>query len=240
MKVFHPTQMLETGYDILFFWVARMILMTGYTLGQIPFEKVYLHGLVRDGKGQKLSKSLGNAMDPLEMTAKYSADATRMALIAGTGAGTDSKISEDKIKGYRNFGNKLWNITRFILESTQGISYDENFSAWTEADKELRSTRDIEIKEATKEMDEYRVHLAAERLYQYAWATLADKLIEESKPILKEGTDEIAKASRAHFLIETLGILIKSLHPFIPFVTEELWNMLPQKKTLLIVEKWPL
>ena len=239
-KTYHPTQVLETGYDILPFWVARMILMTTYTLGTIPFEKVYLHGLVRDGQGRKLSKSLGNAMDPLEMIGKYSADATRMALISGTGAGTDSKISDDKVKGYRNFGNKLWNITRFILESTQEISYNPEFSEWSDVDKELIKTRNEEIAQATKEMDEYRVHIAAERIYQYVWSTLADKIIEESKPILK-GTEDSLKTSRAHFLLETLSILLKVIHPFMPYVTEELWSVMPfSNNQLLMVEKWPI
>ena len=114
---YHPTDLLETGYDILFFWVARMILMTEFTLGEIPFKTVYLHGLVRDAQGRKMSKSLGNNLDPLDISAKFGADAARMAFIVGNTPGTDMKLSEDKIKGYKHFANKLWNVARFVLES---------------------------------------------------------------------------------------------------------------------------
>ena len=120
LKIYHPTSVLETGYDIIFFWVARMILMTGCLIGDVPFKTVYLHGLVRDGKGRKMSKSLDNIIDPLDMIAKYGADATRLSLIIGTGPGNDMRLSEDKVKGYKNFSNKIWNITRFILSASAG------------------------------------------------------------------------------------------------------------------------
>ncbi len=238
-KTYHPTTILETGYDILFFWVARMILMSQYLIGDIPFKTVYLHGLVRDAQGRKMSKSLGNIIDPLDMIEKYGTDALRMSLIIGTGPGNDSKMSEDKIKAYKNFANKLWNITRFILSSTEGITYDAEFSAYTDDDKALIAERDELFKTITKEMTEYKFYLAGEKLYQYAWARLADVIIEESKNILT-GTDEEAKISRAQFLLDTLTKLTITLHPFMPFVTEELWSLLPTRdKQLLIVTKWP-
>src|SRR5207253_1977036 len=132
MKMYHPTSILETGSDLVFFWVARMILMSTYLLHEIPFKTVYFHGLVRDEKGRKISKSLGNNIDPVDMAKKYGADATRMSLIVGVGPGNESRVGEDKIKAYKNFANKIWNITRFILGSTEGYSYDPDFNSWSE------------------------------------------------------------------------------------------------------------
>ncbi|MFZ2167898.1 MAG: valine--tRNA ligase, partial [Minisyncoccia bacterium] len=179
-QTYHPTDLLETGYDILFFWIARMILMTEFTLGTVPFKTVYLHGLVRDAQGRKMSKSLGNNMDPLDVAAKFGADAARMALIVGNTPGTDMRMSEDKIKGYSRFANKLWNITRFVLDSTKDA--DMNASL-TEGDTEILSAFEILTKEITTDIDEFRIYLAAEKIYHYAWHELADKILEESKPI---------------------------------------------------------
>ncbi len=237
-KTYHPTQLMETGYDILFFWVARMILMTTYLLGDIPFEKVYLHGLVRDGQGRKISKSLGNSIDPLEMIQKFGADALRMALITGTAPGTDSKVSDDKIKGYKHFANKIWNITRFVFQTTGDIEFDPNFSDWTEKDLELIQKRDLEISETQKEIEDYKIYIASERLYKYVWHEMADVIIEESKPILADLTTREAK-SRAHFLLHTLNSILRALHPFMPFVTEEIWQSTFSKNgKLLMVENW--
>ena len=239
LKTYHPTNVLETGYEIIFFWVARMILMSQYLIGEIPFKTVYFHGTVRDAQGRKMSKSLGNGIDPIDIANKYGADAGRMALIMGTAPGTDSKISEDKIKGYKNFANKLWNITRFILSSTESITYNPEFSSYTDTDKALIIERDELFATITKEMTEYKFYLAGEKIYQYAWTRLADVIIEESKTILT-GTDEEMKISRAQFLLDTLSKTITTLHPFMPFVTEELWSLLPiRDKQLLIVTKWP-
>ena len=170
LKNYHPTNVLETGYDIIFFWVARMILMSTYILGEIPFKTVYLHGIVRDAQGRKMSKSLGNAMDPLEVSNKYGADAVRMSLIIGTGPGNDSKMSEDKIRAYKNYANKLWNITRFVLSNTENIKYDNNFSAYTEKDEELVKEIDEIIKDITKDIDNFRFYMAGEKIYQYTWS----------------------------------------------------------------------
>jgi valyl-tRNA synthetase len=239
LETYHPTTVLETGYDIIFFWVARMILMSQYLIGEIPFETVYLHGLVRDASGRKMSKSLGNIIDPLDVSAKYGSDAVRMSLIMGTGPGNDSKMSEDKIKAYKNFANKLWNITRFVLSSTEGVTYDPNFPEYTEVDRALLVERNEIIQAITREMAEYKFYLAGDKIYQYAWARLADSIIEDSKAILT-GTDTHAKESRAQFLLDTLSQVVITLHPFMPFVTEEIWSLLPQKdKNLLIVTKWP-
>jgi len=238
-KTYHPTNVLETGYDILFFWIARMILMSTYLLGVVPFKNVYLHGLVRDAQGRKMSKSLGNSLDPIDLAKKYGTDAVRMSLIIGTGPGNDTKMSEDKIRAYKNYANKLWNITRFVLSSTEFIKYDENFKNYTERELNLIEERDGFIKEITKEMEEYKFYLVSEKIYQYTWSNFADILIEQSKEIFQTGGD-IDKKSRAEFLLDTLIKILKILHPFMPFVTEEIWGLMPiENKKLLIIEKWP-
>jgi valyl-tRNA synthetase len=168
LKKYHPTTVLETGYDIIFFWVARMILMSQYLLGEVPFKTVYLHGLVRDAKGRKMSKSLGNIIDPLEVSEKYGADAVRMSLIIGTGPGNDSKMSEDKIKAYKHFANKLWNITRFIETYTKDITTNPDSVNYTDIDLELVKERNELVSTITKEISEYKFYLAGDKIYQYA------------------------------------------------------------------------
>lgn len=218
LKIYHPTDVLETGPDILFFWVARMILMTQYCLDTIPFKTIYLHGLVRDAKGQKMSKSLGNALDPLEIAAKYGADAGRMALIFGTAPGTDSKISEDKIKGQKHFANKIWNITRFVMaQPKEG-----------EIKADLKDEFDALAASITKDLDAFRLHTAAESLYNYIWTRFADEILEASKK-------EEGYGATLHYILE--GSL-RLLHPFMPFVTEKLWELLGND-TLLMVTPWP-
>jgi len=238
LNFYHPTDVLETGYEILFFWVARMILMTGYVLGTIPFKTVYLHGTVRDAKGRRMSKSLNNGIDPLVIAAKFGADAGRMALTIGNAPGTDSKIAEDKIKGYKNFANKIWNITRFILESAEETKYDTNFIAFTEADKKLINERETFVKDITTDMEEFRFYMAGEKIYHYTWHTLADIILEDSKKIFADGSDE-SKNSRKQFLLGTLRVVIKTLHPFMPFVTEEIWQSINENKGILMIEEWP-
>ncbi len=240
LKTYHPTSIIETGYDIIFFWIARMILMSTYLLGEVPFKTVYLHGIIRDAQGKKMSKSLGNSLDPLELTSKYGADAVRMSLIIGTGPGNDSKMSEDKIRAYKNYANKLWNITRFVLSNTEDIEYDESFDKYTKEDSELRKERHELIKDITKKMEEYKFYLAGEKIYQYTWSRFADIIIEDSKKKLENGTKE-EKISRKQFLLHTLIKILIILHPFMPFVTEELWSFIPiENKKLLMVTSWPI
>ncbi|MFA6227194.1 MAG: valine--tRNA ligase [Candidatus Paceibacterota bacterium] len=238
-EMYHPTDVLETGYDILFFWVARMILMSGYLLGDIPFKNVYLHGMVRDAKGRKMSKTLGNNVDPVEMSAKFGTDAERIALIVANTPGTDFKISEDKIRGYKNFANKIWNITRFILENTKGTKLITDFEQYTEKDISLRKERHDILIDITKDIDEYRFYMAAEKIYHYVWHNLADIILEDSKKILSSGSEEEI-VSRKQFLLHTLDKILKVLHPFMPFVTEEIWGSLPDSKNLIIIEAWPV
>ncbi|MGB8816283.1 MAG: valine--tRNA ligase [Minisyncoccia bacterium] len=240
LELYHPTDMLETGYEIIFFWVARMIMMTGYTLGTIPFKKVYFHGTVRDAKGRKMSKSLNNGIDPIEVAKKFGMDAGRMALIIGVAPGTDSKISEDKIKGYKNFANKVWNVARFVFSNTEDIKYDPTFSDYSISDKDLLAEKQDVLEEITQEINDDKIYLASEKLYHYIWHRFADIILEESKKIFEnKKEDEII--SRKQFLLKTLDEVLHALHPFMPFLTEEIWSEMPiENKKLLMVEKWPI
>jgi valyl-tRNA synthetase len=239
LGTYHPTTVLETGYDIIFFWVARMILMSGFLLGTIPFKTVYLHGLVRDEKGRKISKSLGNNIDPVELIEKYGADALRMALVVGVGPGSDSNLGEAKIKAYKNFANKVWNASRFVLENVP-----DDFSV---ADKPKLSTADETyiaelnelVRDVTDDMEQYRFYLAAEKLYHYFWHTFADVIIETSKPRLM--SDNKTEQEQAVWLLHhILTTSLQLLHPFMPFITEEIWPHLPDHEDhLLMVSAWP-
>ncbi len=234
---YHPTAVLETGYDILFFWVARMILMSGFHLGEVPFKTVYLHGLVRDGKGQKMSKSLGNIIDPVEMIDKYGADALRLSLIIGNTPGMDLKLSEDRIRGYKNFANKIWNIARFVLENTEGRTPEKPESISPAGEETLKIFKTT-LSEVTGDIEEYRLYMAAEKLYHFVWHEFADKIIEESKKILR-GEDIEAKSEIKYILYTILSDCLMTLHPFMPFVTEEIYSSLPGNKNLLMVSPWP-
>ncbi len=239
VDIYHPTSVMETGRDLIFKWIPRMVIFGLYLRNEVAFHDVYLHGMVNDEKGQKMSKSKGNVINPIELCDVYSADALRMGLVVGNTPGTDLSLSKDKIKGYKNFCNKIWNITRFILSNTENITLDESFSDWSDKDTILRDEFLKLTQDITREYDEYKFHLVSEKLYHYAWHTLADVILEDSKKIFAEGTSE-EKASRAQFLLHTLYDLLKLLHPLMPFVTEEIWGSLPQKDgRLLMVSEWP-
>ncbi|MBI1961651.1 MAG: class I tRNA ligase family protein, partial [Parcubacteria group bacterium] len=214
LATFHPTSIMETGYDILFFWVARMILATTYALGEAPFKKVYLHGLVRDKQGRKMSKSLGNGIDPLDMIADYGADATRLSLVIGTTAGNDTRLYEEKIAGYRNFVNKIWNISRFILMNEPSRQGDE----LTLADQWIQSRLQNLIITVDEHYAKFEFSLAGEKIYNFLWHELADWYLE----ISKQQSHTIAPA----ILLDSL----KLLHPFTPFVTEEIYQLLKKEK----------
>jgi valyl-tRNA synthetase len=199
---------------------------------------VYLHGLVRDAKGKKMSKSLGNIIDPLDMIAKYGADATRLSLIIGAGPGSDLNLSEDKIRGYKKYVNKIWNIARFILSSAWETDLDVR-PTLTDDDERLLAQFEAMAKEVTEHIAAYRLHLAGETLYQYTWNTLADVVIESKKAALS-GEDGTEKTSAAWTLRYILENLLKLQHPFLPFVTEEIWQSLPARTRPLIVTKWPI
>lgn len=246
-KRFHPTNVLETGYDILFFWVARMIIMTTYAIGDVPFRDVYLHGLVLDEKGKKMSKSKGNVIDPLDMCNEYGTDAVRLSLIIGSTPGKDLRLSEEKIASFRNLVNKLWNVARFITDKTKNENDSKKASSRMLAVKSQASKIDPAkltladawilgkmqklIGEITDDIKSYRFSTAGEKLRDFTWNGLADWYLEISK-------FEENKKTKAVILKKILKDLLKLWHPFIPFVTEKIWQNLEEEK-LLMIEKWP-
>jgi len=235
-KNFYPTDVMETGGDILFFWVARMVMLGIYRTGKIPFQTVYLHGLVRDSKNQKMSKSKGNVVDPVVIGEKYGTDALRMALVVGNTPGSDTALSEDKIKAYKHFANKIWNIARFILENTKEKPETDELDP---ADEKILAEFRTLTNGVTKDMDNFRFHLASEKIYQYAWHNLADIIIEESKPIIF-GENDLVKQSRLKTLNIILVDLLKILHPFMPFLSEVIWQNLDNySNDLLMIARWP-
>lgn len=238
LATYFPNSVLETGYDILFFWVARMILMSAVLMNDVPFRRVYLHGLVRDDKGRKMSKSLGNIIDPLTMADKYGADATRLSLVIGAAAGNDIKLSEDRVRGYRNFSTKIWNIARFINMNKPENADDEGgvgFAMMMEDRpeiKEIAALRD----EVTAHIENFEFHLAAEKLYHYVWHRLADEIVEQEKSALHDGSPE--EKARSYGLLEFLLLgSLTMLHPFMPFITEEIYQIFCPD-TVLMVQEW--
>jgi valyl-tRNA synthetase len=241
LKTYHPTTVLETGHDILFFWVARMILMSAFLLGEVPFKNVYLHGLVRDEKNRKMSKSLGNIVDPLDLIKKYGADAVRLSLIIGAAPGNDVPLSEDRIRGYKHFANKLWNIARYVFTATAEAN---DAPPTLTAEEKARLARLTALAQAvTRDMEDFNLHLAGERLYQFVWHEFADRIIEESKPFI-QGENERARRAWQYLLRAHLRIALVLLHPFMPFVTEAIWQNAPpnigKSRDFLMVERWPV
>ncbi len=237
-KTFYPTDVMETGGDLIFFWISRMIMLALYVTKKIPFKYVYIHGMVLDANGQKMSKSKGNVINPLEITEKYGTDALRIGLVMGNTPGQSLALDENKIKGHRNFANKIWNAAKFVLMNIQ--DYDAQnppslkASAWQEKNiKELQTLK----KEITKLMDEFKFYYAAEKIYHYFWHEFCDKIIEESKIQL---TDIKTRQATQYMLLELLTESIKILHPFMPFITEEIYQKLPikDKKASLMIEIW--
>jgi valyl-tRNA synthetase len=237
-ETYFPTQVMESGWDILFFWIARMIMLSYYRTGKPPFEAVFLHGLVRDKDRQKMSKSKGNVVDPLGVIDTYGTDALRFALIFSTAAGNDIPLSEDKIKGMKHFGNKLWNIARFIMSNVEESA--SPFEALTEDDKNILNGLGETIKSVTEHLENFRMHEAAQTIYQYTWHELADIYLEKSKAQLQ---DEKLSDNTKKVLLHQLIMVLKLLHPFMPFITEEIWQKLHENKLvpspILMVENWP-
>jgi valyl-tRNA synthetase len=231
LKYFHPTSVLETGYDILFFWIARMILMSTYALKEVPFRQVYLHGLVRDRHGKKMSKSAGNGIDPLDMIAKFGTDAVRLSLVIGTTPGNDFRLYEEKIASYRNFVNKIWNSARFALLNVSYKDLSKKFtkdSIKSHADKWVVTKLQRLITEVNKDMDNHQYSLAGTKIYDFTWSVFCDWYLEISKG---EHLNPVV-------LIYVLKTILKLLHPFTPFVTESVWSHLNEKK-MLIAQEWP-
>jgi len=238
-KTYYPTSVMETGKDIIFFWVARMVMLGLYRTGQVPFKKIYLHGMVRDKKGIKMSKSKGNVIAPKEIQDKYGTDALRMGLMVNNAPGTDMNLDPDKVNAYKKFANKIWNITRFSLDNLEGLDIT---AALTDSDAaNLETELQRAIVDITAQMNKDRFDLAAEKLYAFVWDYFASTLIEESKELLAS-PDAAIRASRQRLLAEYLVTSLKMLHPFMPFVTETIWQELPSElkdQDILMVAKWP-
>ncbi len=235
---YYPTSVMETGKDIIFFWVARMIMFGLYRTGKVPFEKVYLHGMVRDKKGLKMSKSKGNVIAPSEIQERFGTDALRMGLMVNNVPGTDMNLDPDKVNAYKKFANKLWNITRFVLDNTNDYNTEAEFTS--EDQKYITEHLSAAITEITDHMNKDRYDLAAEKLYHFVWDHFASTVLEESKPLLAETGS--ARQSRQKLLREYLVVSLKALHPFMPFVTETIWQELPKEMKdteLLMISNWP-
>jgi len=231
LEKYHPTQVLETGYEILTLWVSRMIMMSLFAVGEIPFKHVYLHGMVLDERGKKMSKSKGNGIDPIDMINKYGTDAVRLSLLIGNTPGNDVRIGEEKIESFRNFSNKLWNISRFIIQKIEKTDSEEKIENITLADRWIIRKMSTLIEETTKDLEEYKFSQAGERLYNFTWHDFADWYIEISKFEDNEKEKNI-------ILIKMLEDLLKLWHPFIPFITENIWNHLDKEKFIMI-ESYP-
>lgn len=234
IEKYYPTDVMETGFDILFFWVARMIMLGIYRTGVSPFKYVYLHGLVRDAKGKKMSKSKGNVVSPLEVSEVYGTDALRMGLIVNNAPGADMNLDPNKVGAYKKFANKIWNATRFVLEKAGDANPAVEL---IEKDIELYKSWQEKLKDITSDIDNFRLHLASEKIYDYFWKTFCDQIIETHK--LRIQNNEDAESAKL-LLMKILKENIITLHPFMPFITEELWQYVGDTNNMLMVEPWPI
>ncbi len=231
LRTFYPTACLVTGFDILFFWVARMIMMGLRFMGDVPFRDVYIHALVRDMEGKKMSKSRGNVIDPLEVMDRFGTDALRFTLAALAAQGRDIRLSVERIEGYRNFANKLWNAARFILTNLDGYApAGAKGVARSLPDRWIRSRLARTVTAVKKGLRAYRFNDAAGAIYQFLWHEFCDWYVECSKLALYRGEDPLARALTQKVLVETLEVTLRLLHPFMPFITEEIWQRLPKGK----------
>ena len=239
LKYWYPTSVMVTGYDIIFFWVARMIFSGMEQMKKEPFKTVFIHGLVRDDKGRKMSKSLGNGIDPLEMAEKYGADALRFNLITGNSPGNDMRFYVEKCEAMRNFANKIWNASRYVL---MNLTVEENGlpdAADLEIeDKWVLSKLNTLIKEVTENMDAYELGVASAKVYDFIWDTYCDWYIELTKARLY-GEDEKSKLAAQKVLVYVLDQFLRLLHPFMPFITEEIWQAIPHEGRFLMLADWP-
>lgn len=239
LEYFFPTDVLVTGYDIIFFWVIRMIFSSLYNMKEVPFKQVYFTGLIRDEIGRKMSKSLNNGIDPLDIIEEYGADALRYSLIVGNTPGNDLRFFEKKVLAYRNFANKIWNATRFIFMNLEDDkNYKLNFENLLFEDKWILSRYNETIGEIEKNLEKFEFGLAANKLYDFVWEEFCDWYIELVKPRLYNDDIEV-KDNALSVLVTVLTGIIKLLHPFMPFITEEIYSYMPNKKDMLINEVWP-
>ena len=238
LDYWYPTSVMVTGYDIIFFWVARMIFSGMEQMKKEPFHTVFIHGLVRDSQGRKMSKSLGNGIDPLEMAEKYGADALRFNLITGNSPGNDMRFYVEKCEAMRNFCNKIWNASRFVM---MNLTVEDNHlpEMLETEDKWILSKLNRVIKEVCDNMDSFELGVAAGKIYDFIWDDYCDWYIELTKPRLN-GSDEAAKESAQRVLLYVLVEILKLLHPFMPFITEEIWQALPHEGDALMMQSYPV
>jgi valyl-tRNA synthetase len=240
LATFYPTSLLITGFDIIFFWVARMMMMGLYVMGDVPFKDVYLHALVRDEKGEKMSKSKGNSVDPIEMIDKYGADAIRFTLAAFTAQGRDVKMSEERIQGYGYFINKIWNTARFSLMNLADYAGETpekgDFSL---CDRWIMDGLNRAVSDVRQHLDEYRFNDAAGRIYQFFWHEFCDWYLELIKPALYGKQSTRTRRAAQYTLLSTLKTALQLLHPFMPFVTEEIWQKLAEEEGYIMVSRFP-
>lgn len=238
LKYFYPTSTLVTGYDIIFFWVARMIFSGLEYTGEVPFNTVLFHGLIRDAQGRKMSKSLGNGIDPLEVIDQYGADALRFMLATGNTPGNDMRYLEDRVLASRNFANKLWNASRFILMNLKDESTEAQIPAkLTMEDKWVLSKYNKLVSEVTENLDRYELGIAVSKLYDFIWDVYCDWYLELVKTRLWEDGDAAVPARQV--LVYIMDHILRLLHPFMPFITEEIWQALPHSGESIMVAKWP-
>ena len=239
LNYFYPTSTLVTGYDIIFFWVARMIFSGLAHMGKVPFDTVFIHGIVRDANGVKMSKSLGNGIDPLEVIEQYGADALRFMLATGNSPGNDMRYSPEKVEASRNFANKIWNAARFILMNLEGHEIKNELpNELTTEDKWIISSFNRVAKEITENLEKFELGIAAQKIYDFLWDVFCDWYIEIAK--IRMNSDDAQTAQNAReVLVWVMTGTLKLLHPFMPFITEEIWQTLPHEGDALIVAQWP-
>ena len=241
LEYFYPTDVLVTGYDIIFFWVIRMIFSGYEQMGEKPFKTVLFHGLVRDSQGRKMSKSLGNGIDPLEIIDKYGADALRLTLITGNAPGNDMRFYMERVEANRNFANKVWNASRFILMNMEGKEVPADASAYLEpADKWILSRLNNVVKEVTDNMENFELGVAVQKVYDFIWDEFCDWYIEMVKPRLY-ATDDADSQNAALWTLKTVLIdALKLLHPYMPFITEEIFCTLQSEEESIMISSWPV
>ena len=240
LDYFYPTDVLVTGYDIIFFWVIRMIFSGYEQMGKKPFHTVLFHGLIRDSQGRKMSKSLGNGIDPLEIIDKYGADALRLTLITGNAPGNDMRFYYEKVEASRNFANKVWNASRFIMMNMEGKSKEPAAIEQLEpVDKWILSRLNNLIKEATDNMEHYELGIAVQKVYDFIWDEFCDWYIEMVKPRLYSSDDQNSQNAALWTLKTVLSQALKLLHPYMPFITEEIFCSLQQEEESIMISSWP-
>lgn len=240
LEYYYPTSVLVTAYDIIFFWVARMMIMGLEFMKDVPFPDIFIHGLVRDSQGRKMSKSLGNGIDPLEVIEKYGADSLRFTLVTGNTPGNDMRFYWERAEASRNFANKIWNAARFVLMNIEDYDDKAEREQMTLADRWILSRYNYTIGEVTRLLESYEIGEASRLVYEFIWGEFCDWYIELAKPRLYDKEKAKARACAQHVLVQVLGGAMKLMHPIMPFITEEIWQVLPHEGNSIMISQWPV